>query len=83
MSRSSIEWNQKADRFTSPLQRDAYERGEQPRKLDGRLTTDANGVVWFVRGEDRRIIGYAPPVASERDLDERPAPAKKTKRKRK
>lgn len=70
---ASIQWNEKADRYLSPLQRDSYERGEAPRRLDGRLHTDERGDVWFRSGEHVKLVGQrlatGDESAAERDLD--------------
>jgi hypothetical protein len=61
----SIEWNPQAYRYLTPMHRDAYERGEEPRKLDGKLSTDAAGNVWYVAGEHRKIVGATAAPAVE------------------
>jgi hypothetical protein len=67
----SIQWNEKADKFTSPMQRDAFERGQAPRRLDGRLSTDEHGNVWFSHQGSHRIIGHgAAPTLADKQIDD-------------
>lgn len=54
----SIQWSPKAERYLTPLQRDAYERGEAPRRLEGELRTDDHGDIWYHDGHGNvRLIG--------------------------
>lgn len=89
----SIEWNEKGQRMLSPLQRDAYERGAEIRRLAGKLFTDADGNVWYREGEHQKLVGSGgrPTLADrqpagethvERDLDAPAAKAKAKPRKR-
>ena len=74
----SIDWNDKAKNYTTPLQRDAYERGQPVLKLTGRIVTDTEGKVWHVEGEHRKLIGSGSiPGAS---VVEGKKPAKKSKK---
>lgn len=93
-----ITWNPKAAQYLTPLQRDAYERGETPRRLEGKIATDAEGRIWYGAGEHKKLVGDggratladgapAPEDAAQRDLDAptgKPAKApRKPKAKRK
>jgi len=89
MTLRSIQWNEKGQRVLTPLQRDAYERGEMPRRFEGRLYTDGSGNVWLRAGEHTKLVGEGgvPTLADgtpgaethvERDLDASDAkPARK------
>lgn len=72
----SIQWNPKADRYLTPLQRDAIERGEQPRRLEGSVFPDETGNVWFRSGEHMKIVGSVDaPRAQKRASGELDAPS--------
>ena len=90
----SIQWNPSAERFLSPIQRDAVERGEIPRRLEGRVKSDADGNVWFTAGEVCKLVGSgavptladgapAHESAATRELDAPPEKSAKRKRKAK
>jgi hypothetical protein len=55
----SIVWNDKAAQYLSPLQRDAFERGEEIRRLAGAVHRDSGGHVWFRDGEHYKLVGQA------------------------
>jgi len=75
MSKLAIEWNEKADRYLAPLQRDAIERGEQPRRLEGKVELHPDGTVWY-RSHGHKIIGtWNAPAQAERDASELDAPS--------
>jgi len=85
----SIQWTEQGQHILSPLQRDAYERGGDVPRLEGRITTDENGVVWYREGEHVKIVGEgdrpshpSAEVTFERDADAPPAkkPRKRAKR---
>jgi hypothetical protein len=91
MSKLAIEWNEKADRYLAPLQRDALEQGLSPRRLEGKVECHPDGTVWYrCAGTSGKIVGtWNAPKAEKRASDELNAPdgqpesvpAKSTKKK--
>ncbi len=75
MPLTSINWNAKGQALIPPVERDRYERGEKPRRLDGKLETDALGNVWYCSGEHRKLVadGGTPTLADKQPDDGKPA----------
>lgn len=65
----AINWNEKAHRYLSPMQRDSYERGDEVRRLDGTLSTDAAGNVWFRCDGTAKLLGVVAGEGEEYNLD--------------
>lgn len=68
----SIEWNPKGQNYLSPLQRDAYERGEDVRKLDGTLSTDTAGNVWLRCDGTGKLLGVVTATGVRQDASSSP-----------
>lgn len=84
MSKLAIEWNEKAERYLAPLQRDSVERGEEPRKLNGKVELHDDGTVWYHGAQFRKIIGtWNAPKAAPRRSDELDTPTTSKAEKRK